>query len=336
MKRRVLVRNPASGDQKRSVQAAEIARERGYEVRSTEEEGDEVTLAREAAADGAELIAACGGDGTLNGVVRGVHRAGRLGDLTLGVVPAGTGNGFADNVGIRGVQHAFDVLEDGETRRLDVGVVDAPRNGNDAADGDSGSAPADQLGEDDDLADGPRPFLNSCVCGLTAEASAKTESALKKRVGALAYVLTTLQHTRDFDGMELDIRVGPERDPIWSGKAVVLLAGNARRFPGQQANLEDGKLDVLVIEHAPAIDYLANGAVDRLLRGDTPYLTRLTVPSLVVDATEPRQFSLDGEMIERERLEVGTQERAMAFKVGEAYEPNPVFERGKSGGAIGR
>ena len=339
MERRVLVRNPKSGNQKRSVQAAGMARDRGFEVHNTEEAGDDIRLAREAAADGADVIVACGGDGTLNGVVRGVDQAGRLGEVTLGVVPAGTGNNFAGNVGIRDVPQAFDVLEDGEIRRLDVGMVDDPSDGDDAVDDaatEDHSAPSNErTAEEDALADGPRPFLNSCVCGLTAEASAETEPELKQRVGVLAYVLTTLQETRDFDGVELDIRAGPEGDPIWSGEAAVLLAGNARRFPGQQANVEDGKLDVLVVEHAPAIDYLANGAVERLLGGETPYLTRLTVPSLVVDAGEARQFSLDGEMVERRRVEISTRERAMAFAVGEEYEPNPTFEGDDSGGMFG-
>lgn len=315
MGRRVVVRNPASGDQKRSQRAVELARDRGYEVRDTSEKGEDIAIAREVAADGAEMVVACGGDGTLNGVVRGVHDAGKLGEVTLGVVPAGTGNDFADNVGIRDIAHAFDVLEAGETRRLDVGMVESPRGDHDAPNGT-------------DAADDPtsRPFVNSCVCGLTAEASARTEPSMKKRLGILAYVLTTLQTTRDFEGLELDVRAGPERDPVWSGDAEVLLAGNARHFPGRQANMEDGNLDVVIVERAPAIDYLTNGAANRLLKQDASYLTRLTVPSLAVTAAEPRQFSLDGEMIERKTLDIRVRERAMAFKVGEEYEPNPTFE----------
>ncbi len=298
------------------MQAAALAEERGYEIRNTSESGDEVALAREAAESGADRVVACGGDGTLNGVVRGVQEASRLDDVTLGVVPAGTGNGFADNVGIRGVEHAFEVLDGGEVRRLDLGVVESLGDGPDTP-GNSVLSPEGTTG---------RPFLNSCVCGLTAEASARTESELKKRVGTLAYVLTTLQHTRDFEGLKLDIRAGPEADPVWSGEALVLLVGNARRFPGRQADMEDGKLDLLVVERAPAIDYLASGAVDRFFRGGDSRLTRLTVPSVLVDATEPRQFSLDGEMVEHDRLSIETRERAISFAVGESYEPHPTFE----------
>ncbi|QLG61366.1 diacylglycerol/lipid kinase family protein [Halorarum salinum] len=325
---RVLVRNPESGDQRRSVQAAQEAEERGYEVLNTSEEGEEVDLAREAAAGGADVVVACGGDGTLNGVARGVDRAGRLEEVTLGVVPAGTGNGFAGNVGIDGVTEAFESVEAGRTRRLDVGMADwsgesGRGDGSDA--GSSGAGDAGLAGGDAD--ETARPFLNSCICGLTAEASARTEPALKQRLGVLAYVFTTLQHTGDFEGLELDIRAGSESDPVWSGEAALLLVGNARRFPNRQANVEDGKLDVVVIEDAPTIDYLARGAVERLFQGEVSHLTRLRVPSLVVDAGEPRQFSLDGEMVERERLEITTRERVMEFAVGEGYDPNPVDDR---------
>lgn len=322
MGRRVLVRNPASGDQRRSVRAAQVARERGYEVLNTSEAGEEVAIARGAAADGADAVVACGGDGTLNGVARGVDEAGRLADVTLGVVPAGTGNGFAGNVGIRGVADAFDSVDAGRTRWLDVGMVDWSSR---PASGDGGGEGAGSDGDEPgDPRAAVRPFLNSCICGLTAEASARTEPALKQRLGVLAYVLTTLQHTGDFEGLELDIRAGPERDPVWSGEAALLLIGNARRFPDRQANVEDGRLDVVVIEGAPAIDFLARGAVERLFQQEVSHLTRLQVPSLVVDAGEPRQFSLDGEMIERERLAISTRERVMEFAVGEGYDPDPA------------
>ena len=140
---RIVVRNPNSGDGKRSRRAKRLATERGWEVLDSEGGDHTISLAREAA-DRADTVVACGGDGTLNKTVRGVSEAGRLDDVSLAVIPAGTGNDFADNVGIRGVDHAFSVVTDGERRQLDLGVA----NG--------------------------RPFLNSCVGGLTAAASART------------------------------------------------------------------------------------------------------------------------------------------------------------------
>nr|WP_231751720.1 diacylglycerol kinase family protein [Halogeometricum sp. CBA1124] len=168
--RRILVLNPRSGDGKQSHRARRLAVERGYDVRESERAGDTVDIAREAAVGEASLVAACGGDGTVNEVVRGVDEAGRLAETTLGIVPTGTGNDFADNLGVRGVAHAFEVLESGRERSLDLGSV-------------RWTAAASSAG----LSDAPRrPFVNSCVFGLTAEASARTTREAKRRLGVVA------------------------------------------------------------------------------------------------------------------------------------------------------
>jgi diacylglycerol kinase family enzyme len=133
-----------------------------------------------------------------------VRDADRLDDVTLGVLPTGTGNDFADNVGIRGLDHAFSLVESGERRTLDVGLANE------------------------------RVFVNSCVGGLTAESSARTSRERKRRLGVLAYVLTTLSTARDFEGLTLHVSAGPERDPVWVGDALMLLIGNGRRFPGER------------------------------------------------------------------------------------------------------
>ncbi|WP_276257749.1 diacylglycerol/lipid kinase family protein [Haloglomus litoreum] len=303
--RRVLVRNPNSGDGRATKHAKRIATDRGYEVRDSEGGDHTVELAEDAVRDGADLLAACGGDGTLNKVVRGALTAGggeTVPDgLTLGVVPAGTGNDFADNVGVRSVEHAFSVLNRndpaGETRELDLGLA------------------------------GDRPFVNSCVGGLTADASARTTRESKRRLGVLAYVLSTLREYQDFEPMSVTLRGGEDDDaPTWSGDALVVLVGNGRRFPGErmrQANMEDGLLNVVVIERAPAIDYVASGAANRLLKREASYLTRLRVPQLSVECHRPVGFSLDGEMVEHDHLRARSLPGAMPFRVGEGYDPAP-------------
>ena len=308
---RILVLNPRSGDGKRSARARALAEDHGFDVRESRGAGETLELAREAAREGPSVVAAAGGDGTLNEVVRGVDAEGRLDGTTLGVVPCGTGNDFADNVGVRGVEHAFDVLAEGRRRRLDLGSARWP---DDASAESLTGAPA-------------RPFLNSCVCGLTAEASARTTREAKRRLGVLAYVLSTLQRTRTFEGLQLDVRAGPRNDPVWTGEALMLLVGNGRRFPGErmrQANMEDGLLNVVVVRNRPALNYLTEGAADRLLRRGASHLTRLKVDHLEVDAGVPRQFSLDGEFVEGRHLRADARPGAMRFAVGEGYDPSPV------------
>ncbi len=293
---KILVRNPNGGDRRKCIAARKIALRRGYDVRDSTTPGEAVALAESAARNGASVVAAAGGDGTLNEVVRGVDAADALDRVRLGVVPTGTGNNFAANVGVRSVVHAFDVLESGEVRTLDLGMADG------------------------------RPFVNSCVGGLTADASTRTAPEMKRRLGSLAYVLRTLHEVRDFDALRLDIRAGQRNDPIWSGEAVMLLIGNGRRFPGErtrQANMEDGLLNVVIVERPPSLDFLATGAADVLLGRDSEYVERVTVPNLRIRHDRPVRFSLDGETIRRAEMDVYCRPNAMRFVVGETYDPNP-------------
>lgn len=300
----VLIVNPQSGSGDHVGVVREQAEQYGYEVRRTEREGHAVDLAREATASGATEVVAVGGDGTLNEVVRGVVAADATEDVVVAVVPAGTGNGFAEHIGIVGFEEAFDVLRDGERRRLDLGVA----NG--------------------------RPFLNSCVAGLTAEASGETSPELKSRLGVLAYVITTLGQLDEFRGLDLTAAVDAgddETEPVWSGSAAVVLVGNGRRFArtgSEQANVEDGLLDVTIVEEAPSVSLVEERVRERLLGDDGEHVTRILASSLDLSVTEagPATFSLDGEMCEFDTVECSTRHRALCMPVGDGYDPTPKVE----------
>lgn len=318
MEERVLVLNPVSGSADHADRVREWATDHGFTVRETEEEGDAVRFARNAS--GADLVAACGGDGTVNEVVRGLREAESLGETTLAVVPAGTGNNFAGNVGVRSLEHAFDVALDGETRDIDLGVARA--------------------------ASTRRPFVNSCVGGLTANASAATSPDEKTSLGVLAYVLQTARALVDADPVTVHIDArgedpGPDEPATdtggddggetvpdeWHGDAACVLVGNARRFPAEgrtQADVEDGAFDVTVVEEFPKSGLAGEAALVRLLGEGTPHIRRFTAPSLtltVLDGTT--SFSLDGEMVETDQLHAETHGRALSVRVGDDYDPTP-------------
>lgn len=303
---RVLILNPTSGRGDHGDPVRELATEAGFTVRETEEGGDAVRLAYEAA--GADTVVACGGDGTVNAVVTGLRAADALADVEVGVVPGGTGNNFAENIGVTGIRQAFDVLATGDVRTIDLGVVA------DAAGAESPPAPAEE-----------RVFVNSCVGGLTADASSRTGSDSKARLGVLAYVLETLRTATDYDGLRLSVT--PSDGEQWQGDALLLLVGNARRFPGEgrtQANVEDGAFDVVVIEERPATDLASEAAMAQLLGRDAPHLRRFRSPEVTVEVHEGETtFSLDGEMVTTGRLDLRTVPEALSVRVGEAYEPSP-------------
>jgi YegS/Rv2252/BmrU family lipid kinase len=298
-----IVLNPVSGSGDHVDAVGDRALLTGFEVAETEGEGDAVDLARTAAAEGASLIAAAGGDGTLNEVVRGVAAADALDRVTVGVVPVGTGNNFAGNIGVGDVDEAFDVLEHGERRRIDLGVAE------------------DHL------------FVNSCIAGLTADASGETDPELKNRYGILAYVVNSVQRLREYDGLRLSVDLwrDGETDPVWTGDALLVLVGNGRRFSLQgntQARVEDGLFDVTIVENAPTADLVEDAVLEGILGRETAETVRLRASGLELRSLEgdPIPFSLDGEMVETDSLSLDVHERALTMAVGEEYDPTPLYE----------
>lgn len=295
---RVVVLNPVSGDGSHVEKTRSLADQYGFDVRETQTGGDARQFAREAVEAGAVRIGACGGDGTVNEVVRGIDDADGFDRVTVGVLPGGTGNNFAANLGVEDLQQGFEVLATGATRTIDLGVAN------------------DQL------------FVNSCVCGLTADASEDTSLELKDRLGEFAYVIETIESMTDFDPIPLRVHAGADDEPEWHGDAVFVLIGNARRFPAggdEQANVEDGRLDVTIIGEVPTTDLLRDTMVERLLGQNTETTARLMADTLDIEVTrdEPAQFSFDGEIDSFRELSCSVRTRTLSVRVGEGYVPNP-------------
>lgn len=269
-------------------------------VHLTDHHGHAVTLAEQAIDAGATTLVAVGGDGTVNEVLQGIVAADGFEQVDFGVIPAGTGNSFAKNIGIPDIETGFDVLQHGERRRIDVGMANHA------------------------------PFLNSCIAGLTAEASGRTDSGLKARIGVAAYVLSTIRTWSAYDGLTLRVEVDPRASshPAWSGPVGLVVVGNARRFSmtgGEQANVEDGLFDVAILEDPGSIELSTDSPLDRL--GELlPELIRLHAPTLAitVEHDETAQFSLDGEMQTYASVTLEVRPRVLRVAVGESYEPDGI------------
>ena len=296
--RRVVVLNPVSGSEDHADHVRGLADEHGFEVRETSGEGDAPRMAAGAADDGAEFVAAAGGDGTLNEVVNGLYDAEALEDVTVGVVPAGTGNNFASNIGVESIDHAFDVFETGERRDIDLGVA------------------------------GGQAFVNSCVGGITADASAETTPEGKQSLGVMAYVLNTVRQAVAYEGIPLTVETRDAHSRTWSGEAAFVLVGNGRRFPVEgdpQANMEDGLFEVTIIEDAPTVGVVGEAAKERLFGNSDDHIHQLAAPELTVRSTDEEavSFSLDGEMIASRETNVETLPGRLTMPVGAGYDPDP-------------
>ena len=294
--------NPESGDGDHAGAVRRNLEARGFAVELTESPEDAVARGRAAGEDSVSEVAVAGGDGTINDVLRGLGRADALGEVTLSVVPVGTANLLADQIGVTDRQHAYEVADTGTKRRVDVGFADG------------------------------EPFLVSCIAGLPADASLATSSDLKSRFGTLAFLLTGAQEAIEFDGLDITVEAVGEDGPFtWSGSVTCLLVGNARKFieRGGQADMEDGLLDVAIVERMPTGNLVAEAIGHRLLAADTDGVTHVRAREITVDGHgEPVTFSRDGEFAEHERLTITTAERLLELRVGPSYTPDPRNRRG--------
>ncbi|WP_227133239.1 diacylglycerol/lipid kinase family protein [Halorubellus salinus] len=294
--RRAVV-NPVSGSGDHADYVERLLVGRGFEVERTQGEGDAVAFGRDAVADGVSEVCVCGGDGTINEVVRGLADAGGLGDVTLSVVPVGTANLLAGNVGIPDIRRGVEIADTGDVRSLDVGFADG------------------------------QPFLVSTIAGFPADASLSASSDLKARLGPLAFVVTGAQEAIEWNGIDIELEaVTDAGTEEWTGEALCLLVGNARRFvaEGGQGDMEDGAFDVAVVEQMPAANVVAEALGQRLLGQDTPGVTHLQASELHVTADHPIRFSRDGELAEHDGLNLSVREGALDLRVGDSYEPDPV------------
>ena len=121
--------NPNAGGvgsifQKQVVKAANHLARQGCDVQrvETRKKGDGIHLAQQAAADGFDVAVAVGGDGTINEVCNGLATT----DTALAVIPAGTGNVYAADLGIpiwgllkpEAVTEGVELIMTGQRRRI--------------------------------------------------------------------------------------------------------------------------------------------------------------------------------------------------------------------------
>lgn len=249
-------------------------RGKGHSVdpRVTWERGDGIRFAREGAARGVDAVVAVGGDGIVNEVLNGLDGS----DVPLGIVPFGTANDFARQVGIPDdPDHAMDVVLRHAPRSIDT----AELNG--------------------------RRFLNVSSGGVAAEATSETPADAKEQLGPLAYAITGVRKLADLAPRRARITApGVELDTefllfaVGNGRAT---GGGARITP--RALVTDGLLDVCIIEAMPRADFarllLRVKKGEHLDAGEVRYFQ---VPTVTIAADGPVSVNVDGESSEATTL----------------------------------
>jgi diacylglycerol kinase family enzyme len=241
--------------------------------------------AKKAMADGAELIFVCGGDGTVMAVVGALAGT----DVAMAVLPAGTGNLLAANLGLVGeLPAAVQVALDGGRRRIDVGVA------------------------------GDRCFAVMAGMGFDAQMLAGTSERAKKRIGWLAYVVGAAKHLRD---RPMRARIVIDNRPPMPRRPRTVIVGNVGRLQGgvrllSRADPADGKLDVAILSpnnlgHWARLSWAVLRRRERVPLMETFTAERVEIHTRRI---EPRQ--LDGDLIEPGRsLKITIKPRALLLCV---------------------
>ncbi len=240
------------------------------------------TVVGEALAGGVRRVLIGGGDGTLSMALP--HLLGR--DVTVGVLPLGTGNDFARSLGIPPtLEAACDTIAAGYTARVDVGLA----NG--------------------------RPFLNAASLGLASAIAKRLTPNLKRRAGKLAYPVAAMAELWEHQPFRVLLRTdaGEERLDV-----LQLVVGNGRyhgagNVVAPDAVLDDRRLDAYLVVapssesgregtglgHMQDLSTLARVALS-LRRGEHvshPAVMSLRTSRLYVDATPAQDINADGELI---------------------------------------
>ncbi|MBK8463682.1 MAG: phosphatase PAP2 family protein [Nigerium sp.] len=275
-KRPVVVYNPTKVSDMatfRSLVEGECA-ERGWEAAiwiETDPDDGGASAARRARRRRPDLVLVAGGDGTVRTLCAEMTETG----IPVAIVPAGTGNLLARNLSIPlDFAEALTVAFEGSHRPIDIVEVRA-----------------DDADEDYSLV--------MAGMGFDARIMNETNADLKKMVGPAAYVMAALQ-TLNTPPFEVTISLDGG-EPITRTPALALVA-NVGAVPGQitiipDALPDDGVLDVLVASPANALDW---GAITtRILAGsdDHPGIERGQGRHVVIEASEPVAYQIDGDAL---------------------------------------
>jgi diacylglycerol kinase (ATP) len=267
LKDTIVILNPAARGartQRLRKQAERLAR--GAILCATTHAGEAESLARHAASEGYKRIVAAGGDGTINEIVNGI--AGH--NVTLGLLPLGTMNVFATELGlpVNDLSDCWKIIERNRTHRVDL-----PRANR-------------------------KHFVQLAGVGLDAQAVKETSRAFKRNFGPLSYLISAVQIASRTPPV---LRI--ESEDAVTAEGSFVLVGNGRLYGGRfpffkQAVMDDGLLDVIVFKRLNYVDiirYLQDVVFTPQI--SSPEVEYFQTKRLRVTSDETVPVEIDGELV---------------------------------------
>lgn len=246
---------------------------------------------RRALAAKADVVMAAGGDGTVRAVAEALRGSG----IPITVLPLGTGNLLARNLGLQlgSLEHSVADAFFGADRPIDLGLAEITRAGGEVEE---------------------NVFLVMAGLGLDARMIALTDSTLKKAVGWLAYVDAGMRALPNLKPVKL--RYSTDEGPERQLSVHTILIGNCGALPGgillmPDAKPDDGILDIAALRPQGRLGWLRvwnkitweNGVLRKTKTGrriidlskDVKDVSYFQCRSLRITVDEPQAFQLDGD-----------------------------------------
>lgn len=284
-----VILNPASAGgetakrQNRIVNAIEQHFGSDYSLFVTQKAFEACGAAKKALLNGCELILAVGGDGTLQEVVNGFFANGHLVNprCQLGFISSGTGQGFAQSVGLpQSSEDQIELIRNSNSRMVDVGRVSFTN-----ANGERSR----------------RYFINECQLGIGGEVVKRVRQDHKMLGGTLAFGLMSIKTVFQHRNQQMRIVLGGDRR-ISGNFTGIVVANGAYTGGGMnlapRARVDDSLLDVVVMHDLTISQRLRT--FSKIYSGrhiELPYLSYHQVRSLTIDSDQSVSVEADGELL---------------------------------------
>jgi len=244
----------------------------------TEGAGHGTDIAKEAVAQGYELVIAVGGDGTVNEVVNGLVDEEGKGRATLGIISTGTGGDLVRTLGIpRDYAQACRLLANPKRIAIDLAVVEYMSNNQRLR----------------------RFYINTAGLGFDAAVVERTRR-FKSLGGTIPFVIGFLTTFITYSGKDVALTIDGQRQ---EERDLFIVVNNGRYFGGgmkiaPDADPGDGLLDAVIVEDVGKLRLLWN--FPRIYRGTHithPKVRVLRVKAIEVEAKERMLLQVDGELV---------------------------------------
>jgi diacylglycerol kinase (ATP) len=281
----LVILNPAAHSERAQRKRARVeSLAQDCVVCATTRTGEAEQMARRGVEEGFEKIVAAGGDGTVNEVVNGLAST----NVTLGLLPIGTMNVFATELGlpINDLELCWKIIENDSTR-----AVDLPKANR-------------------------KFFVQLAGVGLDAQVVKETSSQLKRNFGPLSYLISAAQIAAR---QPPQLFIQSEDASIDEGSFV--LVGNGRLYGGpfpffKHAVIDDGLLDVIVFKrlgYLEIIKYLQDVVFSSDIR--VPEIEYFQTRRLRVESHQSVPVEVDGELVGNCPVEFSLHERSLRVLV---------------------